>query len=163
YESALAQAEASPPDAVISDIGLPGRDGLMLMRELSRRYGVPGIAVSGHRLDDDALRDAGFVAHLLKPIVFDHLLRVLADARASAAVPAARAPRRARAARRRRRPSTPADPMPRHVAPMLAVLAADLPSDGKNWAFEYKWDGVRAIAYNDDDGLTLESRNRLDI
>ena len=83
YESALAQAEASPPDAVISDIGLPGRDGLMLMRELSRRYGVPGIAVSGHRLDDDALRDAGFVAHLLKPIVFDHLLRVLAEACAS--------------------------------------------------------------------------------
>src|SRR5947207_11927505 len=65
---------------------------------------------------------------------------------------------------RSRRRSAPAEPMPRHVAPMLALLSANLPSDGKNWAFEYKWDGVRALAYCDGRAeWTLESRNRLDI
>ena len=53
--------------------------------------------------------------------------------------------------------------MPRHVAPMLALLAADLPSDGTKWAFEYKWDGVRALTYHARDSFVIESRNRLDI
>src|SRR5438552_1279150 len=64
---------------------------------------------------------------------------------------------------RSRRRSAPAEPMPRHVDPMLALLAANLPSDGKNWAFEYKWDGVRAIAYKDRNSWRIESRNLLDI
>jgi len=79
YETALEQASRRRPDAVISDIRLSdvegdGRDGLSLMRELKRLYGVEGIAVSGHAMDDDVLRDAGFVAYLLKPILFDRLL-----------------------------------------------------------------------------------------
>jgi len=78
YDSALAQAAQSKPDAVISDFGLPGRDGVALMRELNRRYGVRGICVSGKQLEDDVLRDAGFVAHLLKPILFDKLLLAVA-------------------------------------------------------------------------------------
>jgi len=45
---------------------------------------------------------------------------------------------------------------------MLAVLS-ELPHDKKNWAFEYKWDGVRAIAYNDQKTFTILSRNQLDI
>ena len=53
--------------------------------------------------------------------------------------------------------------MPRHVAPMLAMLSAHLPPDGKQWAFEYKWDGVRAIAYHTRDQWLIESRNQLDI
>ena len=53
--------------------------------------------------------------------------------------------------------------MPRSVEPMLAVLAADLPSDGQEWAFEFKWDGVRAVAYHDATRWRIESRNRLDI
>jgi bifunctional non-homologous end joining protein LigD len=53
--------------------------------------------------------------------------------------------------------------MPTNVAPMLALLAADVPGDGKNWAFEYKWDGVRAVTYCDRDRWTIQSRNRLDI
>src|SRR5438874_6041304 len=60
-------------------------------------------------------------------------------------------------------PASHADLMPRHLAPMLALLAADIPRDRKNWAFEYKWDGVRALAYLDGANLTIESRNRLDI
>jgi bifunctional non-homologous end joining protein LigD len=50
------------------------------------------------------------------------------------------------------------EPMPEHVVPMLA-RAGTLPSDERNWAFEVKWDGVRAIAYSQPGELRLESRN----
>ena len=53
--------------------------------------------------------------------------------------------------------------MPRHVEPMLALLSAHVPPDGKEWAFEYKWDGVRALAYHTRDSWLIESRNQLDI
>jgi bifunctional non-homologous end joining protein LigD len=53
-------------------------------------------------------------------------------------------------------------PMP-HVKPMLALLSAHLPADGKDWAFEYKWDGVRAIAYHTTTSWRVESRNLLPI
>lgn len=50
------------------------------------------------------------------------------------------------------------EPMPEHVAPMLAC-AGDLPGDEARWSFEVKWDGVRAIAYVRPGRLRLESRN----
>lgn len=45
---------------------------------------------------------------------------------------------------------------------MLAVLS-DLPADQEHFAFEYKWDGVRAISYWDGRTLRIESRNQLDV
>jgi bifunctional non-homologous end joining protein LigD len=45
---------------------------------------------------------------------------------------------------------------------MLATSGA-LPDDEDRWAFEVKWDGVRALAYLKDSQLTLESRNLTDI
>jgi bifunctional non-homologous end joining protein LigD len=54
------------------------------------------------------------------------------------------------------------EPMPEHVVPMLAKLAA-LPAKDSGWAFEIKWDGVRAIAYSEPGRLRLESRNLNDI
>jgi bifunctional non-homologous end joining protein LigD len=53
-------------------------------------------------------------------------------------------------------------PMPAHLAPMLATAGA-LPSENDDWAYEVKWDGVRAIAYSQPGELRLESRNRNDI
>ena len=44
------------------------------------------------------------------------------------------------------------------VTPMLATLA-DAPFDDKHWAFEIKWDGIRAIATIAGDRLRLVSRN----
>ncbi|MEN6645282.1 MAG: non-homologous end-joining DNA ligase [Armatimonadia bacterium] len=44
---------------------------------------------------------------------------------------------------------------------MLAVLST-MPPDQANWGFEYKWDGVRCLAYWKPGTLTLESRNLLD-
>lgn len=55
-----------------------------------------------------------------------------------------------------------APPMPEDLAPMLATLAAKLPT-GPGWCFESKWDGVRAVAFIDGPRIRLTSRNRLDI
>lgn len=54
------------------------------------------------------------------------------------------------------------EPMPTKLAPMLPTLAKTLPG-GDGWAFEVKWDGVRAIAYSEGGRVRLESRNLLDI
>ena len=54
------------------------------------------------------------------------------------------------------------EPMPEKVVPMLARLA-DLPSDPQHWAFEVKWDGVRALAYSEPGRLRLEARSGNDI
>ena len=54
------------------------------------------------------------------------------------------------------------EPMPQHVEPMLARAGA-LPRDERTWAFEIKWDGIRAIAYSTPGELRLESRNLKEI
>jgi bifunctional non-homologous end joining protein LigD len=50
------------------------------------------------------------------------------------------------------------EPMPERIVPMLA-RTGQLPADDSDWAFEIKWDGVRAIAYSTPGELRLESRN----
>jgi bifunctional non-homologous end joining protein LigD len=50
------------------------------------------------------------------------------------------------------------EPMPEHVKPMLA-RPGSLPRNDDGWAYEIKWDGVRAIAYSTPGELRLESRN----
>ena len=71
---ALAAAEAagncSRFDLVLSDLGLPDGSGQDLMRELSRRHGLKGIALSGYGMEDDVQRsrEAGFAHHLTKPV-----------------------------------------------------------------------------------------------
>ena len=71
--AALATAEAHAQagfDLVVSDLGLPDGSGLELMGELTRRYGLKGIAVSGYGMEEDIRksREAGFERHLTKPI-----------------------------------------------------------------------------------------------
>ena len=53
-------------------------------------------------------------------------------------------------------------PMPERLAPMLAK-AGKLPPDDDAYAYEIKWDGVRAIAYSEPGTIRFESRNRNDI
>jgi bifunctional non-homologous end joining protein LigD len=52
----------------------------------------------------------------------------------------------------------PLEPMPQRLVPMLARAGA-LPRDDSNYAFEVKWDGLRAIAYSSPGTLRFESRN----
>ena len=54
------------------------------------------------------------------------------------------------------------EPMPDTIAPMLAKTAGATPR-GDGWAYEFKWDGVRAIAYIEGGRVRLMSRNTLDI
>jgi bifunctional non-homologous end joining protein LigD len=54
------------------------------------------------------------------------------------------------------------EPLPQQVKPMLARLG-DLPANDERWAYEIKWDGVRAIGYAEGGRLRLESRNGNDI
>jgi CheY-like chemotaxis protein len=66
-------------DAVVSDLGLPDGSGLELMKEIQRRRRVPGIALSGYGMEDDLRRtkEAGFDAHLVKPVNLDQLRLLL--------------------------------------------------------------------------------------
>lgn len=75
-EEAVRLAAAEKCDVVVSDVGLPDRSGLDLMRELSAAYNVPGIAVSGYTdaADVHECTKAGFARHLKKPIDFEALL-----------------------------------------------------------------------------------------
>ncbi len=53
-------------------------------------------------------------------------------------------------------------PMPERIVPMLAKLSK-LPRDDGGWAYEIKWDGVRAVAYVRGGKAHLESRNLNDV
>jgi CheY-like chemotaxis protein len=76
-------AIAARPDVVLLDIGLPGLDGYEVARRI--RAAADGavrlVAITGYGRDEDRARarDAGFAAHLVKPVNFDALRRVLAD------------------------------------------------------------------------------------
>ena len=50
--------------------------------------------------------------------------------------------------------------MPAAIEPMTATLAED-PPRGDDWLFEVKWDGVRAIAFIENEDLRLQSRSGL--
>ncbi len=58
--------------------------------------------------------------------------------------------------------STRADTLPDSIKPMLAV-AGRLPTDSEDWAFEIKWDGVRAILFVEGGRVRAQSRNDLDV
>lgn len=45
---------------------------------------------------------------------------------------------------------------------MRATLVQEPPRDDENWAYEVKWDGMRAIAFVEDGQLRLQSANLLD-
>jgi bifunctional non-homologous end joining protein LigD len=53
--------------------------------------------------------------------------------------------------------------MPRLIRPMLAKLERQIPADDDRYGWEYKWDGLRAVAYIEGGRLRLISRNDKDM
>ena len=85
--SALRIAGSLDPDVAILDIGLPVMDGYELARRLRALDGLEAvrlIAVTGYgqRGDRERSAEAGFDAHLVKPVAVDDLVAALADAEA---------------------------------------------------------------------------------
>jgi len=82
---ALEAYEAKRPGVIVSDIGLPGEDGYMLIRKIRALEGsrgldpVPAVALSAYATEDDARKSlrAGFQMHLGKPVEPDQLLWTL--------------------------------------------------------------------------------------
>ena len=71
------------PDAVLLDIGLPKMDGYEVARKIRlapRLAATPLIALTGYGQESDRQRsrEAGFDHHLVKPVDFEKLLRILA-------------------------------------------------------------------------------------
>lgn len=87
---AVLMATAWRPDVVLLDIGLPRMDGYEVCRAIrAEAWGrdIPVIAITGWG-HDNARRltsDAGFTAHLLKPVDFLDLTEMLAEVRTQAA------------------------------------------------------------------------------
>ena len=73
--SAIEAANVGQFDLVVSDLGLPDGSGLDLPGRLHGPRHIPAIAVSGFGMKEDIVRsrEAGFAAHLTKPIGFKEL------------------------------------------------------------------------------------------
>jgi PAS domain S-box-containing protein len=82
-DEAIAACHDRMPDVLLADIGMPGKDGFALLRELrsSSTGGPPALALTAYAGDRhrQAALDAGFSEHLEKPIDPDHLTAVVAD------------------------------------------------------------------------------------
>jgi bifunctional non-homologous end joining protein LigD len=55
------------------------------------------------------------------------------------------------------------EPMPERVVPMLARLADSVPRPDDDWAFEFKWDGIRAVAFCEGGSFRLMTRKQEDV
>jgi CheY-like chemotaxis protein len=78
-ERAQQDRDGTRIDLVLSDLGLPDGNGHDLMRSLSSRYGLRGIALSGYGMDEDIQksREAGFQKHITKPVSLQALQSAL--------------------------------------------------------------------------------------
>ena len=91
---ALDKARELLPDAVLTDLAVPGMDGFEFCRELQRSVAtrpIPVLAVTGHSeyLDQpDRFRQAGITQVLIKPcppdVIVEELRRLLRDVATSA-------------------------------------------------------------------------------
>jgi PAS domain S-box-containing protein len=81
--AALEAAERMKPDVILLDIGLPGLNGYQVarrIRQTSWGMDVALVAITGWGQDEDRhrSREAGFDAHMVKPVEPEELARILA-------------------------------------------------------------------------------------
>ena len=103
--AALEHLERDVPAAIVADIGMPGEDGLSMMRRIRSRPAanggdVPAIALSAYARGDDrdAALAAGFDAFITKPAMPADIIRTVARVLERPKRPAGR-PRRGKASR----------------------------------------------------------------
>jgi signal transduction histidine kinase/ActR/RegA family two-component response regulator len=84
--AALAAFDEWRPDILISDIGMPGEDGYMLMkkwreRESARGGHIPAIALTAYARPEDCRRalSVGYESHVPKPVEAEELLAIVAS------------------------------------------------------------------------------------
>jgi CheY-like chemotaxis protein len=70
------------PDIALVDVGLPGFDGYEVAQRIRANPETNGmvlVALTGYGLPEDKRRaaEAGFAEHLMKPVDFDQLRRVI--------------------------------------------------------------------------------------
>jgi CheY-like chemotaxis protein len=87
--SGLEAVSTFGPDAILLDLGLPGLDGFEVARRIRSlpdgdRYLIVAVTGYGEERDREASAQAGFDAHLVKPVDADQLLTVLRQMRATA-------------------------------------------------------------------------------
>ncbi|HVG20413.1 MAG TPA: ATP-binding protein [Blastocatellia bacterium] len=85
------ETAARLPHVLVSDIGMPGKDGYDLIRELralgpERGGGIPAVALTGYASTDERERavSEGFQMHLAKPVKLAELAAVIAGLKAQA-------------------------------------------------------------------------------
>jgi CheY-like chemotaxis protein len=76
-EQALQVAGEFTPDVAVLDIGLPVVDGYELARRLRGRMHLIALSGYGQASDKERSRDAGFDAHLVKPVEIDQLRELI--------------------------------------------------------------------------------------
>ncbi len=74
------------PELAILDIGLPGMDGYELanaIRDLPGGANIRLIALTGYgqQHDKDRSQNAGFNAHMIKPVELDYLQKLIIEGR----------------------------------------------------------------------------------
>jgi CheY-like chemotaxis protein len=72
-DAALALAHRTPPDVIVSDLGLPGMDGFEFIQQIRKTphlASVPAIALTGTSSPTEVQKAVGmgFSAHLTKPV-----------------------------------------------------------------------------------------------
>jgi len=79
---ALAATQTASFDLIVSDVGLPDGTGIDFIRAFRERSDVPAVALTGFGTDEDIRRciDAGFNAHLTKPVNFMQLEKAIESA-----------------------------------------------------------------------------------
>ena len=83
---AMLALQGDPPDVLLSDIGMPGEDGYSLIRRVRQRSEADGgkvlaVALTAFARSDDRARalEAGFQAHVAKPVEPSKLATIIAD------------------------------------------------------------------------------------